>query len=227
MKLVLFDLDGTLMLTGGAGLRAMERAGHLVFDRPFSLDGIMIGGSMDPLLYVEATTRLRIADAQTLHERFRDQYLLELERELTDSAANVRVMPGFPDLLHELREQPDIAVGMVTGNYAAAVPIKLSAIGFEVDWFEHNAFGDEGPDRPALVKLAIDRFTGTTGLSIDAADVVVVGDTPRDVHCAKANGCGCLAVGTGRYPLDELLEAGADVAVADLADPRPLHAMLQ
>ncbi len=227
MKLVLFDLDGTLMLTGGAGLRAMERAGHVVFERPFSLDGIMIGGSMDPLLYVEATTRLRIADAEALHERFRDQYLLELERELADSAADVRVMPGFPDLLHDLRGQPDVGLGMVTGNYTAAVPIKLSAIEFEVGWFEHNAFGDEGPDRPALVRLAIDRYMQATGQTIDVADVVIVGDTPRDVHCAKANGCGCLAVGTGRYPLDELLEAGADAAVADLADPAPLHAMLQ
>ena len=93
-------------------------------------------------------------------------------------------------------------------------------------WFPIHAFGDEAPDRPAMVRLALDRYAERAGCPIAPEHVIVIGDTPNDVSCAHANGCLCLAVATGLYSVEDLRQAGGDVVVPDLADPHPLQAML-
>lgn len=225
-KLLLFDLDGTLLTTRGAGIRAMQRAGRKLFGDHFSLDGIVFAGSLDTHIYYEGAQQSGVADARLHLDVFRDTYHAELERELTDRVADVRVLPGVHELLAALRVHPRVAMGLVTGNYALTAPVKLRAANIDPQWFAFNGFGDEADHRPKLVPLAMGRYARHTGRSIDPGDVIVIGDTPRDVEAGKANGCVAFAVATGAYGVAELLDAGADVAVESFDDPCPLLDLL-
>ncbi|MAE65739.1 MAG: hypothetical protein CMJ18_15830 [Phycisphaeraceae bacterium] len=228
--LLLFDIDGTLMLSGGAGMRAMRRAGHVLFGDEFDWDGIETAGSLDPIIFAAAAAQNRIDDADRHHSAFRAHYLTFLVEELDAGRERIRVMPGVHDLLGSLRqrvgEHGDLTLGMLTGNYGAAVPPKLATIGVDHGWFSITAFGDEAPTRPDLVRLALDRFGEERGTAADPEQVVVIGDTPRDVACAHAHGCVAFAVATGYFSTEQLAEAGADVVVEDLQDPAPLMSLI-
>lgn len=226
MKLLLFDVDGTLLLTGGAGVRGMEKAGLICFGEKFSLKSLTIAGGLDPLIYKEATALAGVDDPHLHHRRFHDTYLRELESNLAADPHKVNLLPGIEPLLRDLREHPAVTLGLVTGNYTAAIPIKFGAVGLDPNWFPIYAFGDEAPDRPAMVRLAIDRYREKHNHHIGNHDVIVIGDTPNDVNCAHANDCLCLGVATGLYSVDDLLAAGADVVVKDLTDPKPLYKMI-
>lgn len=229
-QLLLFDVDGTLMLSANAGMRAMSRTAQALFGEGFRWDGIEAAGHLDPLIFREAATLNRLPNPDAEHVRFHARYIAELEAEFLRAPEQARAMPGVLALLDELllrREQRgDLEVGVLTGNYAAAAPIKLRAIGVDTTWFGVSAFGDEGPDRPALVELAMRKYARRHGRAVDPARVIVIGDTPRDMHCARAHGCVAFGVGTGSYSVSDLLNAGADHAVENLADPTPLRALL-
>ena len=220
--LVLFDVDGTLLLTGGAGMRAMKAVACELFGMTFRWDGIVVSGHLDPLIFAEAAALNGLDDVATHHERFRRRYLEQLVVELELGRAQIRIMPGIRESLSRLRETRAATLGLLTGNYSDAIPIKLSAIGIEPAWFEVTAFGDEAADRRALAALAISKYEEQLGATIDPRRVVVVGDTPRDVDCAHAHGCYAFAVATGRYDAAALAAAGADRVVDDLSDPTPL-----
>ncbi len=223
--LVLFDVDGTLLLTGGAGMRAMERTAATLYGAGFRWDGIVFSGHLDPLLFAEAAGRSGLEVGPDDHRAFRDGYLEALRHELLANAAKVRAMPGVHAAIAELRTGGGAVVGLLTGNYSAAVPLKLRAIDLDPAWFEVTAFGDEGESRSALVRLALAKYSRLLGAPrVDPRRVMIVGDTPRDVECAHDNGCVVFGVATGRYSVEELREAGADFVVADLGDPRPLLA---
>ena len=220
--LVLFDVDGTLLLTGGAGMRAMKAVAVELFGETFRWDGIVVSGHLDPLIFAEAAALNGIAEAARHHQRFRARYLERLPIELALSGAQVRIMPGIQESLAWLRKTGVATLGLLTGNYPEAIPLKLATIGVDPAWFEITAFGDEGDDRRALVALAIAKYERLIGTAVEAAYVVIVGDTPRDVDCAHAHGCVAFAVATGGYGVEELKAAGADVVVGDLGDPTPL-----
>jgi len=226
MKLLLFDVDGTLLLTGGAGVRAMERAGVLVCGQRFSLDSVVVAGGMDPYIFAEAAARAGIENVDELHETFYATYLRELPMELEAGRAGIEVMPGIMPLLETLRCRDDVSLGLLTGNYRQATPIKLRAAGFDPAWFAVGVFGDDASNRPALARLAMQQFEVMYSQSITGEDTIVIGDTPRDVACAQANACRSLAVATGRYSVLQLQDAGADVVVENLLDPQPLWDML-
>ena len=225
--LVLFDVDGTLLLTGGAGMRAMKAVACELFGATFRWDGIVVSGHLDPLIFAEAAALNGLDDIATHHERFRRRYLEQLVVELALGRAQIRIMPGILESLSRLRETRAATLGLLTGNYSDAIPIKLSAIGIEPAWFEVTAFGDEAADRRALAALAISKYEEQLGATIDPRRVVVVGDTPRDVDCAHAHGCYAFAVATGRYDAAALAAAGADRVVDDLSDPTPLIEMVE
>jgi phosphoglycolate phosphatase-like HAD superfamily hydrolase len=120
-----------------------------------------------------------------------------------------------------------VVLGLLTGNYAHAVPLKLAAAGIDPGWFPVGAFGDEAESRPALVELARERYRRRHGAEVAPGRVVLVGDTPRDVHAALANGALAFAVATGKYSVEELLTSGAHRAVKDLSDPAPLLRLIE
>lgn len=228
--LLLFDIDGTLLLTGGAGGRAMRAAADKLFGQTFTFEGIIFSGNLDPVIFAEAATNSSLEDHHEHHDLFRDTYLAELETALRREAATVESMPGIHDLLQQLHTrattQQDIVLGLLTGNYRQAAPIKLAAVHIDPTWFTLTAFGDEGSTRPDLVALAMQKYHRKFGEAIAPQRVIVIGDTPRDIHCAKAHQCIAFAVATGKYTVEQLAEAGADIVVPNLADPAPLLDLL-
>lgn len=215
--LLLFDVDGTLLLTYGAGARAMERAGKLVWGEGFSTANVNFGGSLDPVIVEQATRDANLAFSEETHLRFRAAYCEELQLELVSPGARAFALPGAVELVQTLRTSGTAILGLLTGNYEETGSQKLTAIGLDPGWFSPRIWGDAAPTRPGLVREALRRHPDA-----DPRQAIVVGDTTRDVHCAKVNGCRALGVATGASTKAELLAAGADVVVDDLVDPTPL-----
>jgi phosphoglycolate phosphatase-like HAD superfamily hydrolase len=182
----------------------------------FSLEGIDFGGALDPWIYREAASRIGRADAHEHHDAFHAAYLVELAAGLA-SGQVPQIIPGVEAALRGLAEKTHMTLGLVTGNYAKAAPIKLRAAGLDPSQFVLGAFGDDGPTRPELVRLAMQQWA-RRGAEPDRRRVVVIGDTPRDVDCARKNGCRSIAVATGRHTVEQLRATDADEVVRDLAD---------
>jgi phosphoglycolate phosphatase len=215
-KLILFDIDGTLILTGGAGGRAMTRAFADVFGVPDAFDGVPFPGRTDARILHDAFVKHEIDNRPDHPRLFRVRYLEQLVTEIELPHPEKRVLPGVIPLLDVLAARNDVHLGLLSGNYSDAAQIKLGHFGL---WhrFGAGAFGDDELDRNALVPVAVDRAR-RIGVSICAMnDVVVIGDTPHDVACAQASGAVAIAVATGGFSVDELKEIGADLVVPDLA----------
>src|SRR5690349_11579325 len=133
----------------------MERAGRRVLGPAFTLDGIDFGGALDPWIFREAARRLGHDDASEFHAAFRDAYLVELPREMERAAPRPEILPGVAAALATFGGDASATLGLVTGNYARAVPLKLRAVGIDPAQFVIGAFGDDAPTRPELVRLAI------------------------------------------------------------------------
>jgi phosphoglycolate phosphatase-like HAD superfamily hydrolase len=221
-KLLLFDVDGTLLRSHGGSLRAMTKAARQLFGPAFSLEEIDRNGRLDPEIIGMALELNEVRATPQQLDAFRHLYVEALRTEVKST----RILPGVRELLAALRATQGLLLGCVTGNFAEAARMKLQAVGIDTDWFAANGFGDQAATRSDLVRLAIDRGGSAAGQPIPGRDVIVVGDTPRDVESAKANGCACLAVATGNYTVEALQAAGPDAVLADLTDPAPLWAML-
>ncbi len=225
MRLILFDIDGTLLRGQGIGARAMERAGRRLLGPEFSLEGIDFRGALDPWIFQEAVSRIGRSDAAGLHSEFHESYLVELVSEIESGERRPVIIPGVAAALGALASDEAATLGLVTGNYSRAAPLKLRAVGIDPAQFVVGAFGDDAPTRPELVRIALERWKAR-GATPDPKRVVVVGDTPRDVECAKENGCRSVAVATGWHTSDELQGSGADVVLPDLTDlPRVLDGL--
>ena len=215
MRLVLFDIDGTLLRAQGLGLVVMERVGRRLLGPAFTLDGIDFGGALDPWIFRQAAERLGHDDPSHLHPEFREAYVSELARELDRGERRPILLPGVTSALAAFRGDRTATLGLVTGNYARAVPLKLRAAGIDPAQFVVGAFGDDAPTRPDLVRLAMEQWRAR-GADPDPRRVVVIGDTPRDVDCAKKNGCRSIAVATGWHTFEQLRAGGADLVLRDL-----------
>ena len=216
MFLALFDIDGTLIRTQGVGGLAMERAGKKVLGPTFSLQGIDFGGALDPWIYQQAAARMGRDDAPALHSDFHEAYLAELALALESAERLPIAIPGVEVALGGLRARENTTLGLVTGNYARAAPLKLRAAGIDPAQFVLGAYGGDAPTRPDLVRLAMEQWRAR-GAEPEPRRVVVIGDTPRDVDCAKKNGCRSVAVATGWHTAEELRKTEADEVVEDLA----------
>jgi phosphoglycolate phosphatase-like HAD superfamily hydrolase len=222
-KLLLFDIDGTLLLTGGAGGRAMFEAGRKLFGDAFNFD-LDTSGKLDTQIYKELIKLNPTLDMQHRHDEFRDTYLKLLEFELSwDNKAFL--MPGIRELLETLRKRHHVTLGLLTGNYGSAAKLKLKAVDIQHDWFSITAFGDEAVTRPDLVELAMKRYEERNN-KLHPREVVVIGDTPRDVACAQAHGCVAFAVATGRWNVEQLRATRADIVVDNLRDATRLLELL-
>lgn len=216
--LVLFDIDGTLLHARGAGVRSMEQVGRRLFHPGFSMEGIAFAGRLDPLIWQDAAAANGIGDAEAREAEFRRAYAEAYAAAVADGHATATLLPGVAELLAALAEA-EIACGIVTGNYPETGRLKISGAGLEPARFAAAAWGSDGRHRRDLPPVAIERFARTAGRPIDAASVLVIGDTPHDVDCARHAGCRSLAVGTGpSFTRAEIEAAGPDHFVADLGD---------
>jgi phosphoglycolate phosphatase len=216
--LVLFDVDGTLLLSGGAGVRAMTMAFERVFGVADAFEGIPIAGYTDTFLVSRALTRAALPDTAETHASFRTAYLELLPDEILKPGTGRKgLMPGVRELLDELAADPVMHPALLTGNYEAAAHIKLAHFGVG-DYFSWGAFGEDSPNRAELAHVALRRAAAQTVPRVACENVVVIGDTPHDVTCARAIGARVIAVATGSSSMDELRKTGADAVVATLAD---------
>jgi phosphoglycolate phosphatase-like HAD superfamily hydrolase len=223
-KLVLFDIDGTLLRAYGAGGRAMRRAAEQVLGDGCRGAHIEFGGALDPWIFAQLAAHGGYEVTPAVHATFRARYAQVLAEELSHPEARCQAMPGVLDVLARLRAERErpATIGLLTGNYAETAALKLRAAGIDPGWFEIAAWGDLASERHALVPVAL----GQLSHALSAKDVVIVGDTVRDVHCARVNGCPCVAVATGGASARELHAAGADVVLDDLRDASPLLRLL-
>jgi phosphoglycolate phosphatase-like HAD superfamily hydrolase len=216
--LVLFDIDGTLVLTGGAGLRAMNRACEHLVGHQSALDGVTLAGRTDWIILDNALTNNGLALDPALLSELRRRYVEHLREEIELPGKGVKaVMPGIRDLLDALASRADMALGLLTGNFEEGARIKLEH--FDLwKYFRCGAYGDDASDRNHLVPIAMQRAKDCGLADASPSQVFVIGDTPHDVACAHAAGATPIGVATGSYTVDQLRAAGAEIAFEDLSD---------
>lgn len=218
-KLILFDIDGTLVLTGRAGVRALDRALGDVLGKKDALDGISIAGRTDRAIITDALDAIGVTASDEMVLQIRDAYVGHLGGEVdADSPHPKLILPGVVatlDALAPLQASGEVAVGLLTGNFVRGAEIKL---GYFDLWrrFRFGAFGDHYVDRRDLVPLAIEAAARAGAGRFEPSQAVIVGDTPADVDCAHANGAQAIAVATGGYDEAALAATGAEVVVSDL-----------
>jgi phosphoglycolate phosphatase-like HAD superfamily hydrolase len=215
----LFDIDGTLMTTGGAGRRAMRAAFGEVVDAPHALDDVKLGGKTDPMILREGLQVIGRAYDAALVERILERYLERLEAEVARSPG-YHVFDGVLTILDHAHAL-NAAVGLGTGNVERGAQVKL-ARGALNDRFAFGGFGSDAEDRTELIRAGAERGAARLGRPLSECRVIVIGDTPRDVRAAHGIGAVCLAVATGGYDVSALEKAGADLVVERLDDPRAL-----
>jgi len=219
LKLVLFDIDGTLVWTDGAGRRAIHHALTEVFGATGPAD-YWFDGQTDPQI-VRALMRLVGHDDGHIDARMQavfDLYVRQLREELRAPGYRPRVLPGVFELLDALEPREDVVLGLLTGNLAEGARAKLESVGIHPDRFRVGAFGSDHEERASLLELARRRARERLGLDVEGRDVVIIGDTPADVTCGRAIGARAIGVATGRYSPDELRRHGAAAVFADLSD---------
>jgi len=216
-NVLLFDIDGTLVLTGGAGVRAMTRALEEAFGLTGAAGEITMAGRTDAWILAEIATAHSLSVGAPERAKFRETYLKHLPAELQKPGPRKGVMPGVRPLLEALAGRDDLHLALLTGNYEHGARAKLEY--FDLwRYFRGGAFGDAALDRNSLLHEALISVAALGGPAIASSQAIVIGDTPRDVECAASAGARSIAVATGGYKSAELRAAGADSVFEDLSD---------
>jgi phosphoglycolate phosphatase-like HAD superfamily hydrolase len=219
MKVLLFDIDGTLLLSGGAGARAIDRAFAELYGIGDAFGSIVPDGKTDLLIFREifANHDLRFDDEARVIRELAASYARHMQDEMPRSPG-ARLMPGVMELLNRLQNVDGLALGLLTGNFETTARIKLDRFGLN-RFFRFGAFASDDGDRSRLVPIAVRRaeemFGATIGLGLHN---VVIGDTPRDIECALIHGATAVGVAASRYSADELHAAGAHHVLPSFED---------
>jgi phosphoglycolate phosphatase len=221
---LLFDVDGTLILAGGAGRRALVRAFADELGRGDVAEAVDLRGRTDRAVFRELLAGAGEGHDPALEARLVQRYLERLPAEL-DLASGFRVLPAVREVIAAARSRPCLALGLGTGNLERGARLKLSRGGL-ADEFAFGGFGEDGEIRSALLQVGAQRGAERLGIAVEECRVVVIGDTPLDIEAAHTIGAECVAVSTGGYDLPSLLAAGADAAYESLASPGAAAAIL-
>lgn len=224
--LLLFDIDGTLVQTGGAGARALVRAFSDVCGFFNGLGSLSMAGRTDAWIVAQMFLAHGLEPTEERLRAVHDTYVVYLSEEILHPGPRKGILPGVRHLLDTLASQDDAYLALLTGNFRRGAEIKLEY--FDLwRYFATGAFGDAAHDRNGLLWKALANVEAAGGPSVRPADVVIIGDTPLDVAVAVAGGARSVGVATGSYDVDALLASGADVAVPDLGDPERVLAALK
>jgi phosphoglycolate phosphatase-like HAD superfamily hydrolase len=227
VKLVLFDVDGTLITASGAGRRALERALHEVYGTAGPIDRYDFRGGTDPQIVRDLLQLAGLSDTvidaglATLYRRYEERLLEEV-----GDGRGVTVYPGVRALVGALAADAGAVVGLLTGNIEAGARIKLLPTGL---WprFRVGAYGSDHADRTRLPVVAARRAEALVRRTFGGAETVIIGDTPRDIRCARAFGAAAIAVATGWHGPDDLAAHAPDHLFPDFSDlDRALAAIL-
>lgn len=217
MTLLLFDIDGTLVSTGLAGGDAMGRAFEEVHGVADAFAGIEMSGKTDPAILREAWEAAGIDAAERDPQAFHDCYVRHLRDTLKEADRPRHLKPGLPGLLDAIAARSDVVLGLLTGNFVTGAQLKLESFGI-LHYFRIGAYGSDNEDRKALVPVAQLRARQYCVTYIAPERTFVIGDTPRDIACARAHDVQAVAVATGNYSLDDLQAHQPDLCFADLSD---------
>lgn len=223
MKLLLFDIDGTLIDSGGAGVRSLNSSFEEMFGKPQAFKEVSLAGKTDPQILREGLTLHALPYSEEIATKFFKTYLSHLRVQIPRTQGHVK--QGIPEALEALRLEERHILGLLTGNIEAGAGLKLTRFGLD-SYFEVGAYGSDGEDRNKLLPVAVDKLYQSRSLLVDYRDCVVIGDTPRDIDCARAFGAFAIGVATGPYTAEALTRAGADVVFDDLGNTREFLAVL-
>lgn len=219
MRLVLFDIDGTLLWSDGTGRRAMESALVEVFGTT-GAPGYRYDGKTDRQI-VRELMRGHGHEDEHIDARIEELlglYLTRLERELAEGERRPTLCAGVMEVLADLESRDDVTLGLLTGNLQRGAALKLAAVGIDIARFRVNAFGSDAEHRPLLPAVAQRRAREMLGFDVRGDRVVIVGDTPADIACGREIGARAVAVATGRYSVDDLAAHAPAALFADLRD---------
>lgn len=216
-RLILFDIDGTLLMSKGIGRESKKRAMLEHFGETGNIANHVFGGKTDWLTLIEllepfGKTAEDIGREMPAFQERMAQHMDALRNEYEATA-----IPYAMELVHMLREREDTVIGIVTGNMEKTAKIKLEMAGYDPDWFTVGAYGNESPDRDELPRLAIDRAHKATGHTFSQNQVIVIGDTAADIQAARAVDAISVAVCTGYVHRDKLICRDPDFLLADLS----------
>lgn len=216
MHIILFDIDGTLLHSGGAGQGGIERALELAFGVTAPTDGIPTAGRTDRGIGRDLIRFHGLEESDSTHARLQETYLKVLPEEL--ARRHGTVYPGVRELLARLSGRDDVRLGLLTGNYREAAWQKLRHFGL-AEHFSFGGFGDDHADRDDVARQALTAAAEHHAPeTINREKLWVIGDTPADVRCGRAIGARVIAVATGLYSIDELRSSEPDYLFADFAD---------
>jgi len=221
MIVVLFDIDGTLVRTGGAGKAAIEAALVEEFQVELAADGVLYSGRTDRAISKDLLRIHGVPISDDNINRLLNNYLQRLPAALTRIPG--KILPGVDDLLTRLQPHPAIRLGLLTGNVRLGARHKLAHFGLW-EYFHFGGFGDHYEDRDDVARAALREAEQQCG-ELTPDQVWVIGDTPLDVRCARAIGARSIAVATGWHSLEELHATGADYVLPDLTEPESLLAL--
>ena len=213
--LILWDIDGTILHSAGAGMRALQLALGDVFGVSGSFEGIDFAGRTDPLIIRQIFSRYGIDASRENFARYIEGYIAVLPGVL--GRCDSRILPGASELIREMAGHPHVAQGLLTGNLRRGAETKLGFHGLW-DYFPIGAFADDSETRNDLGPFALERARSHWGLDFQGESVWIVGDTPHDIACARAFGGRVLAVATGKSPASDLARYNPDAVLESLAD---------
>ena len=214
-RLLLFDIDGTLIHSGGAGVHALKSAFTERFGIVDDLHDIEIAGMTDSGIVVSILKKHGIPGTNENVSAFLDSYVHFLSLELPRRVG--KLLPGVLELLEKLKSRPHLVLALLTGNVSRGAQLKLEHHGVW-HFFEFGAFADDHHDRNRLGTVARARAMEKHGRQFSASEIDVIGDTPRDIACGKAFGARTIAVATGTWNRDQLAKYQPDFLIDDLSD---------
>jgi phosphoglycolate phosphatase-like HAD superfamily hydrolase len=219
IRVVLFDIDGTLVHTGGAGVKAFARTFESEFGHADGTELVKFSGRTDLSLVRELFSLRQIEPSPANFQRFFGAYVVWLEKLMSECEGGI--CPGVAEFYRalETREDPPL-IGLLTGNIRRGAEIKLKRYRWW-DKFAFGAFGDDHEERPRIADIARERGGQRLGRELRGAEILVVGDTPLDIQCARAIGAKVLAVATGSFTVSQLRGHGPDWVVEDLTKINP------
>ncbi len=222
--LILFDIDGTLYHGDRSGRAAFNDTAIELLGNTYRDHDLDFAGRLDTWIFEQLMQFNGIEVTADLTRQFKEAAPANLKRRIESGDFNIQRCVGALELvtrLLEIKDDHHLTLGLLTGNWPINGMIKVSSVGFRPEWFEVNAWGDDGPTRNDLPPVALQRFheqCHCNNSKITFENVIIIGDTPHDVACAKANGCRSLAVATGWSTLEELQATDPDWAIQDLSD---------
>jgi phosphoglycolate phosphatase len=222
-RLLLFDIDGTLVISGGAGEGALKDAMRERFSVEEDLAGVVLAGATDALIARELLGKHNLPATSENISALLDTYLHHLPKRMPNHKG--RLLPGIRELLDRLKTMDEFSIALLTGNLRRGAEIKLTHYGVW-DYFEFGAFADDHHDRNELGGFARSRAFDRHGVEFSSENIFVIGDTPRDIECGRAIGAKTVAIATGNYPLTTLREHEPDFLFEDLSDTDAVIAAL-